>query len=161
VTRIGENAFRENRLTSVTIPDSVTSIGDYAFAENQLTGASVSNRTSIGNGAFGGANVTRQSAVNPQQSAPASPLFGGMWNVPDINQRWSFGYNDTVLIWRNGNLELSGKWYLSSTQLTVTIDTVRDTFFSGRIVFESDGQSFRWYIDGDDKAPLRFTRRAN
>ena len=31
VTVIGNQAFRYNDLTSVTIPDSVTSIGDFAF----------------------------------------------------------------------------------------------------------------------------------
>ena len=34
VTSIGENAFRGNQLTSVTIPESVTSIGANAFTDN-------------------------------------------------------------------------------------------------------------------------------
>jgi hypothetical protein len=33
-TSIGSSAFRQNQLTSVTIPDSVTSIGSYAFSYN-------------------------------------------------------------------------------------------------------------------------------
>uniref|UniRef100_UPI000471D9DB leucine-rich repeat protein n=1 Tax=Aquimarina pacifica TaxID=1296415 RepID=UPI000471D9DB len=37
VTTIGDAAFRDNNLISVTIPDSVTTIGDFAFANNELT----------------------------------------------------------------------------------------------------------------------------
>ena len=33
----GDNAFKYNKLTEVTIPSSVTSIGLYAFARNQIT----------------------------------------------------------------------------------------------------------------------------
>ena len=37
VTAIGNNAFIDNDLTSVTIPDSVTTIGNNAFFDNDLT----------------------------------------------------------------------------------------------------------------------------
>jgi uncharacterized repeat protein (TIGR02543 family) len=53
VTTIGDNAFEDNRLTSVTIPDSVTTIGVYAFADNSLTSVAIPNSvTTIGNNAF-------------------------------------------------------------------------------------------------------------
>ncbi|MDR1868944.1 MAG: leucine-rich repeat domain-containing protein [Treponema sp.] len=55
VTVIGRRAFRDKKLTGVTIPDSVTSIEDMAFAKNQLTSASLGKGVaSIGESAFEG-----------------------------------------------------------------------------------------------------------
>ncbi len=53
ITRIGDDAFQDNALTSVEIPDSVTRIGDYAFQGNALTSVTIPESvTSIGFGAF-------------------------------------------------------------------------------------------------------------
>jgi len=53
VTTIGYEAFSQNQLTSVTIPNSVTSISGEAFSSNQLTSVTISNSvTSIGMDAF-------------------------------------------------------------------------------------------------------------
>ncbi len=53
VTRIGDDAFDSNQLTSVILPNSVTHIGDYAFFKNQLSSVTLPNSvTRIGNNAF-------------------------------------------------------------------------------------------------------------
>jgi len=55
VTSIGNGAFRQRNLISVTIPDTVTSIGYEAFRGNQLTSVIIPNSvTSIGADAFSG-----------------------------------------------------------------------------------------------------------
>jgi hypothetical protein len=51
VTTIGQSAFTENQLTSVTIPNSVTTIWSGAFEGNQLTSVTIgANVNSRGNG---------------------------------------------------------------------------------------------------------------
>ena len=50
---IGKNAFKDNKLTNVSIPNSVKSIGKNAFYDNELTEVIIGNSVkSIGEGAF-------------------------------------------------------------------------------------------------------------
>jgi len=52
VVSIGASAFAYNNLTSVVIPASILNIGESAFAGNRLKSVSISNDTSMGEGAF-------------------------------------------------------------------------------------------------------------
>ena len=65
VTSIGNSAFYNNALTSVTIGSSVTSIGDSVFHNNALTSVTIPNSvTSIGNYAFYSNDLTTVSLGN-------------------------------------------------------------------------------------------------
>ena len=65
VTTIGDNAFRDNSLTSVIIPNSVITIGDYAFYGNRLTSIIIPNSvTTIGNDAFSSNSLTSVTIPN-------------------------------------------------------------------------------------------------
>ncbi|MDR3000490.1 MAG: leucine-rich repeat protein [Fibromonadaceae bacterium] len=54
VASIGKETFKGKGLISVIIPNSVTTIGEHAFAENQLTSVSIPKNVTIGAGAFTG-----------------------------------------------------------------------------------------------------------
>lgn len=74
VTTIGYEAFANNQLASVTIPDSVTTISDSAFANNLLASVTIPNSvTTIGSYAF---------ALNPMLAevwfTGPSPVFAGV-----------------------------------------------------------------------------------
>ena len=70
VISIGNAAFRDCSLTSVTIPNSVTSIGNYAFADcSRLTSVTIPNSvTSIGNGVFMGCRGLENIYVEPENT---------------------------------------------------------------------------------------------
>ena len=59
VTTIGDGAFADDLLTSVTIHNSVTTIGAYAFQANSLTSVTIPNSvTTIGGGTFSANQLT-------------------------------------------------------------------------------------------------------
>jgi hypothetical protein len=76
---IGERAFADNKLVSVTIPDSVTSIGEWAFSSNQLSSVSIPDSvTSIGSSAF--ADCRALEIIVVKQDENAEMKLGLRWN---------------------------------------------------------------------------------
>ena len=109
VTTIGKSAFREDKLTSVTIPNSVTSIGEYAFSGNQLTSVTIPNNvTTIGIAAFAG---------NDQLT---SITIGNNVTVPDhaFDLYFHVTYNDNGK--QKGTYKCSGPFYGSYPLYTWT-----------------------------------------
>ena len=76
VTSIGNRAFESNKLTSVTIPNSVTSIGLSAFSYNQLTSVTLPNSVrSIGTQAFSHNQLTAVTIPNSVTSIGAQAFY--------------------------------------------------------------------------------------
>ena len=87
VTSIGNGTFRNNQLTSVTIPNSVTSIGGGAFQSNQLSSVTIPNSvTSIGNFAFANNRLSSVTIPNSVTSIGDSAFFGNQLTSVTIPQ---------------------------------------------------------------------------
>jgi hypothetical protein len=105
VTVIGNEAFVEKELISVTIPNSVTEIGELAFVRNQLTSVTIPNSvTSIGG--FGGNQLTSVTIPNSVTSIVS----------------WAFVYNQLTSVTIPNSVTFIGGGAFANNQLTsVTI----------------------------------------
>lgn len=103
VTSIGGSAFKNNRLTSVIIPNSVTSIGGEAFANNRLTSVIISESViSLRRETFANNPLTSITIPDSIGSLNENVFKGSFRNITRISIGKNVnldGYDDVV--WRN------------------------------------------------------------
>jgi hypothetical protein len=140
VTTIETGAFLKNQLTNVTIPNSVTVIGDAAFAFNQLTSVIIPNSvTAIGVGAFLGNKLTSVTIGN---------------SVATLGEA-AFNSNQLTSVTLPGSVTTIGKFAFGGNQLTsVTIPAnvnVSDNPFGGNLadVYTQGGSQAGMYTSED------------
>jgi len=146
VTVIGRRAFRDKKLTGVTIPDSVTSIEDMAFAKNQIASAAIGkNVASIGESAFEKNQLT---AI----TIPGSVAGIGKWaftdnqladvtisnGVTSIGEK-AFEKNQLTAITIPGSVTSIGDGAFSHNQLTGviipdSITSIGDSVFANNMI---------------------------
>jgi hypothetical protein len=136
---IGQEAFRNTGLTSVTIPNSVTSIGNEAFQNNQLTNIIIGNNvTSIDAGAFRDNRLTNVTIPDSVRSIGEAAF-----------------YPQTRYV--GGDVVRSG---VTSIIIGANVSMVRDPFGMYRgdnegIIYVSN--SFRDYYDNNDRKAGTYT----
>jgi predicted metalloprotease len=146
VTNIGRNAFRDNSLTSVTIPDSVTTIGEDAFYGSRLTSVAIGNSvTIIWEGAFESNSLTTLTIPNSVTTIGNSAFFGNSLTSVTIGNsvttigRFAFSDNSLTSVTIPDSVTTIDNFAFASNSLTsVTIpDSVtiigEDAFYGNRL----------------------------
>ena len=109
VTTIGNSAFANNQLTSVTIPNSVTTIGNSAFANNQLTSVTIPNSvTTIGDSAFRSNQLTSVTIPDSVTTIGSRAFRSNQLTSVTIPNSVTYlscsAFDDTVTITKNEDL---------------------------------------------------------
>ncbi|MDD2234901.1 MAG: leucine-rich repeat domain-containing protein [Desulfitobacteriaceae bacterium] len=98
VTNIGAKAFDNNYLKSVIIPKGVTSIGERAFANNDLESVTIpENVTNIGESAFSWNQLTSVTIPNSvtsigDEAFRGNPLTSIAIGTTTIDDSWGWGF---------------------------------------------------------------------
>ncbi|HNP15403.1 MAG TPA: leucine-rich repeat protein [Terrimesophilobacter sp.] len=142
VTGIGDSAFKNKGLTSVTIPNTVTTIGPFAFGDNSLLTVTIPNSvTTLGNYSFGSNNLTSVSISNAVTSI-GSNVFSynhlGSVVIPDlvtdIGTNAFFGNNLTSVTIPNSvntiGYDAFAQNLLTSVTIPSSVNDIKDKAFS-------------------------------
>ena len=125
VTSIGKSAFVDNQLTSVTLSNSLTSIELYAFRNNQLTSITLPNSvTSIGNHAFSDNQLTSVTLPNSVTSIGESVFQNNKLTSVTIPNsvtsigNLAFAYNKLTTVTLSNSLTSIELYAFRNNQLT-------------------------------------------
>ena len=148
VKSIGEDAFYDNELTEVIIGNSLTSIGDYAFEENKLTEVIIGNSVeSIGQGAFYNNQLTEVIIGNSLTSIGNYAFYGNKLtevSIPNSVESigsYAFQLNKlTEVIIPNSVTSIGGYAFSNNTGLT-----------SFNLPTHYQGYSYSWF-DGSSNS---------
>jgi len=125
LTTIGEMAFYDNPLTSITFPNSITSIGDSAFRDNQLTSITLPNSlTTIGSAAFANNQLTNITLPNSLTTIESSAFSNNrltsitLPNSITTIKDWAFKNNQLKSITFSNSLTTIGRGSFEGNKLT-------------------------------------------
>ena len=142
VTTIGDFAFENNALTTLTLPDTVTTIGYAAFANNFLTSVTLPNTlTTIGDSAFYGNDITSVTLPDTLITIDGGAFYDNalasvtLPNTLTTIGDGAFAFNDLTSVTLPDTLTTIGDGAffanaLSSVTLPNTVTTIGDFAFS-------------------------------
>lgn len=93
IVAIYDNAFKNSKITSVTIPSTVTYIGDYAFEGSNISSITISeNVTYIGKGAFRECGLLSTVEYNAVNCEAGWIYSANPWSNPTIEPIFDYCY---------------------------------------------------------------------
>ena len=159
VTRIEYNAFRDNRIANIVIPDSVTAIGVNAFRNNQISTVIIPSNISIWWGAFQenpltnivlGANVELDSRYivfdhEVQRFLRGNNVRAGTYT--HNNGQWQFSFSKFAAV--SGNRLASTVWESREDNTTIRFGETSFSFISVDRWGHSSSLAGFYTINGD------------
>ncbi len=99
VLAIAENAFKNSKITSVSIPSTVTYIGDYAFAGSNLSSITIPENVSyIGKGVFYDCSLMSSVQYNAIDCESGWMYSANPWQSPTVEPIFEYCYITNIEI---------------------------------------------------------------
>ena len=164
ITRIGANAFHQQMLLSVSLPEGLESIGDYAFAASIQTIRLPASLCTLGDGVFSGCIYLETIEV-----APGSETFtsaGGVLFDRDMTRLVCFpGQRSTSYVIPDGVREIAGGAFriiqFQLLQIPASVEVIGPgafPYYSGMLRIDYMGTREQWEaIDIAEDNPVLYT----